>query len=1228
MLDIEDKISNFVQQQFPAFYQEEGPIFIAFMRAYYEWLEKPTQTLILEDNNAFAEGDTVTQALTTSTTAEGIVLLVEADYIVVKLTTNEHFVSKSMSGFLQAIYNQDEVSTNIISITSDNILAEARSIQKYRDIDATIDIFILHYKEKYLKNIQFDIRTNKKLLIKNSLDLYRAKGTDRATDLFFKLIYAEPAEVYYPGDDLFRLSDNTWVVPQYIEVTSSPKTVGLVGKLITGVTSGATAFVEKYIKQRNNTGISHLLYLTDIQGEFVVDELLSYDTVTKDLPKVLGSISEAYIINGGTGHSVGDEITLEGNRGTGAVAVVTEIANNDGLIQFSIADGGYGFTVNAETLVSELVIEMANVITTGSLYYDILETIEQPLANIVYTQATANIVVGDYVYQYGPSLWSGSIVSLTTFEGSSNGSFIVSVHDNVSFNTALDVFTSGNAVQCNVSSYTEVTATGTYLGNYDKKILFVSNSNIDFTALPTIYQSDTSGEYASGKVFKYTPLGSTYRVELSNTAGTFKAQSSDLIRVRGTSKTAYLDSITITVGLHNVSNTFYAYDSAISTSDTLATTGYVTKLSTGTSGSFNVGALTNTEEVELYTDLLSSNNAGYANEIGGAVVSAPFMNIRLNSFGYGFPSSPQGNSATALGTLLNTDLKTIGTISSLINVNPGSNNTFEPIVLVREQLVSNYDKNDYILYLTSGNKKFIVGESVEQGDAKGVIKSIGNTSVLYVKRLNFENLFTASSTITGVTSGASSVIAEVAEDESTLPIGLNATILGDIVSGEGSIKTAKIIDTGIGYRSGDTITFGTEQGSGDIGVTPIGYSPGYFKYTKGFLSNDKYILDSDYYQEYSYDIISKLPFDKYADMFKKVMHVAGTKMFGSVSVTYEADSDTGLVLGETNTTDVNFFASYYGFFNGNTDVIVTSTSDYVGETISFDITPIVGDYSYEVLEANITPIVLSYGYESTEYGIQVDGHYIEIENDDGTGVKIFSDGDPVIYVASDPVLTFFANAIVSNFISINNNILSNSSLIVYSNESGQADIGGLSDGSEYYCVYANNSGTKLSLTAGGANISLTAGLGVHTLIGIANIESSVVKLANNTTYYISRSTPTSVKLSTNPRTDLVVEFNANSDIFGGKITMSNHPFSANDWVQYYVDIGKTPLAELTSGQYYYVSNTTSTTITLSESSTASPLALTKGLTETGHYVSTDAFIPIEPALANAIVANNHYIYIE
>jgi len=39
MLPTPEYISTFIEQQFPAFYREEGPKFIEFVKAYYEWME-------------------------------------------------------------------------------------------------------------------------------------------------------------------------------------------------------------------------------------------------------------------------------------------------------------------------------------------------------------------------------------------------------------------------------------------------------------------------------------------------------------------------------------------------------------------------------------------------------------------------------------------------------------------------------------------------------------------------------------------------------------------------------------------------------------------------------------------------------------------------------------------------------------------------------------------------------------------------------------------------------------------------------------------------------------------------------------------------------------------------------------------------------------------------------------------------------------------------------------
>lgn len=80
-----------------------------------------------------------------------------------------------------------------------------------------------------------------------------------------------------------------------------------------------------------------------------------------------------------------------------------------------------------------------------------------------------------------------------------------------------------------------------------------------------------------------------------------------------------------------------------------------------------------------------------------------------------------------------------------------------------------------------------------------------------------------------------------------------------------------------------------------IGLGKQGYGSGYYTTTRGFLDSDKKLHDNDYYQEYSYEVQSRVPFDKYIDVLKQITHVAGTKPFGKVVVSTEANTSMTLI---------------------------------------------------------------------------------------------------------------------------------------------------------------------------------------------------------------------------------------------------------------------------------------------------------------------------------------------
>ena len=184
-MSIEKYISPFIQSHFPEFYKEYGSNFIAFTRAYYEWLE-----------------------------------------------------------------------------SAGNPLEQSRSIYEYADIDSTLDTFVKYFKNKYMFSIPENIATDKRLLSKHILDLYRSKGSLRSYELLFRILFNEDIQVYVPGNDLFRLSNNEYVKPIYIETTSNKYLKDIVGKIIYDSSLQASGVIENYYtKIINNETINVLTLL-------------------------------------------------------------------------------------------------------------------------------------------------------------------------------------------------------------------------------------------------------------------------------------------------------------------------------------------------------------------------------------------------------------------------------------------------------------------------------------------------------------------------------------------------------------------------------------------------------------------------------------------------------------------------------------------------------------------------------------------------------------------------------------------------------------------------------------------------------------------------------------------------------------------------------------------------------------------------------------------------------
>lgn len=455
MKNIEKRISPLIESQFPSFYQEEGENFIAFVKAYYEWLE----------------------------------------------------------------------STN-------NPLYHARRLPTYRDIDDTTDEFIVHFKEKYLKNIQFDTATNKKLLVKNSLDLYRSKGTEQSIDLFFKLVYGTSAEVRYPAEKIFRLSDGVYEKPEYLEIGYSIYNIDYVGKQVVGQLSGAKAFVEKYIRRRAGKGYVNLLYISGRQGEFRNGEVIGLNVNNQPVfdiskrSKLIGSVKRVTVQTRGRNFAVGDIVKfVNSDRGLGGLARVEGISSVSGLVDFIFIDGGYGYTLNAESIISEKVLNLDNVIAdyTSGQYYKLFERGIQPVINVGYSSATSNLAVGNTVYRYhsnGVLLAEGRVLEVAP-TSNTNGYFSVSPTAGV-FVPNADYYTSGNGISLHAETVEDKSMSGKFMNtptNYDVTIVSPSGT---FNVGDVILQQNAGYAIGTARVSNVVVTTDGTVLSLTDARGVFK----------------------------------------------------------------------------------------------------------------------------------------------------------------------------------------------------------------------------------------------------------------------------------------------------------------------------------------------------------------------------------------------------------------------------------------------------------------------------------------------------------------------------------------------------------------------------------------------------------------------------------------------------------------------------------------------------------------------------------
>jgi hypothetical protein len=802
-MDIFPQIDAFIQNQWPEWYQLNGSNFIAFVQAYFQWLE--------EEGNA---------------------------------------------------------------------LYYSRNYYNIKDVDTTFDQFLVYFKEKYFLNIQLGTAADIRLLIKKALDLYRAKGTQQGTQLLFQLAYGETPSFYYPGTDLFKLSDGNWFQPKYLELSLSDNNVLLQQQEVIGAQSGAIAFVDAIIRRFTQHKLQDIAYISAIQGGvFQAGERLlptnSAILAFNECPTLKGSLNGIQISGAGTGinYQVGDIVPITSQNGNNALFLITNTAS-ESVVSLVFDDGGYGYAANANLYTSTVNITLANVTisNTEPLYnnaWNFLDTITEPLASLNYNSANGTFQYGNLITTYYANdsiMGEGYIIGINQ-TNTSAGQVTVSV---ISGNVGNNFYTTGNAIGATLNlanGYTNITATGNYIAN-------ASNCTVIFNNL-------TSGPFLVGEeVISLNPdravvWGSGFVSMVSNTNVTLQMEkgiiySNNQIIGQTSMAQANVVSVSTQIGLINVFNSFIASNLAYCSSNLMTANVSLVQPIVGNVSISLSPALNYSETIQSPTDVIE-----------------PYLTLPINSIAYGFPGNPTGNlSHLTIGQILSWGNLTIGEIANTFFLGANLTSAVQPFVVVDQPQISDRKIYDDILEYSNASGTFPIGDVITQGitNARGMVRENSNGSVLYLKRMRYANDFiltTNNSTqLSGLFSGFTANCTNVTFDFDSEPMGRNLQIGVDYSQGNGIIISGKIVDSGFGFVNEEGLTIGANDALGNAIVSNYGTGSGYYANIGGFLSGPKRLFDGVYYQHFSYEIISNLMLNKYQTLVKDITHVAGTALFG------------------------------------------------------------------------------------------------------------------------------------------------------------------------------------------------------------------------------------------------------------------------------------------------------------------------------------------------------------
>ena len=846
--------------------------------------------------------------------------------------------------------------------SSNNALYETKTLYDSKDVDLSDDYYLNEIIKEVLPFFPTEILLDKSKFIKHVGSFYRSKGTPEAVKFLFRILYNEEIEIYFPKEQVIKLSDGKWVLPLSLRVETGDTNIFDIERCkITGTNSKATAIVEKVIKSVDRQlGIEYVeLYISNINKLFSTGENVSTTVVrtngTEDFvtAKLIGSLSEIKIDpkNRGLYYNAydpdldydGDPVTIVGGLNPlsgnpiGAIATVGSVLKG-AVEDIVVTNGGFGFR-------DPLIATNSSIIDFKGGFKDVL----------LGAEAKARILLLD------ESTYRSVNVSNITIE--SLYSLTINASDNVANNKTIDELTTKQTLNVFPISFITVDSSG---GGYKSK------PDIDIYSLYMEELDDT------------LVINSTVAVKDTNI---LMDESQDLTLSFETGESVKLflknryEEIKIIANVS--SNTITFFDNFENNIDNLS----VYKLNrrklndVGSLGRIQIVNGGNGYAVGEYLTF-SSTGRGYGANANVSSIHAGNNGIKTITFnetsayirggeGYTMQDLPTVSVSTTSGSgaILNIteilgegvqkDVSTsrIGSISTIRVLSYGYDYISAPIISLRNA--------DILLNNVTEGQIYVANSKVYQG-ATNTTASWEAYVDKYISSNNFLRIYNYTGTF-----------------DATLPIKTDDNLVtGNVISysvyGDGRAKATAVFENGL-----------------------IRY-PGIYLNNDGQPSSDQKLQDDQKYHNYSYVINTTNDYYKFKKTLQEVVHPIGTKSFVTKIDTHSKDvfTQNASIIHLTQ----DYHSNTFNVSNGSNNLISTSLTPNVYSEVS------VGDF---IVMKNLFKTITGLANISSSSNV-VTGNGTNFINDIVDGQTLYlSSGNTVVVKSVINANTIYAESVLN-----------------------------------------------------------------------------------------------------------------------------------------------------------------------------------------------------------------------